>query len=95
VQPGLNYVSIVTALITPSSRGTVGLASKDPFAAPIINPNFLGTDFDKGLIVYSLRAALRYAQANSMKGYLNTTGAFGGATTDAQLLSYAAKNSGT
>jgi choline dehydrogenase-like flavoprotein len=93
--PTKSYVSIVICLLTPTSRGTVGLASKDPFAHPIINPNWLNTDFDKGLMVYALRSALRYAQAPAMQGYLNTTGAFDGATTDAQLINYAAQNSGT
>jgi choline dehydrogenase-like flavoprotein len=93
--PGISYVDIVTCLITPTSRGTITLASNDPFAAPIIDPNFLSTDFDKALIVYALRAALRYASANAMKGFLSTAGAFDGATTDAELLDYAATNSGT
>jgi choline dehydrogenase-like flavoprotein len=92
---GKSYVSIVICLLTPTSRGTVGLASKDPFAHPIINPNWLNTDFDKGLMVYALRSALRYAEAPAMQGYLNTTGAFNGATTDTQLINYAAENSGT
>jgi hypothetical protein len=89
------YVNIVTCLITPTSRGTVTLASTNPFTAPIINPNWLLTDFDKHLMVYALRSALRYAQAPAMQGYLNTTGAFDGATTDAELINYAAENSGT
>jgi hypothetical protein len=46
-------------------------------------------------MVYALRSALRYAQAPAMRGYLNTTGAFDGATTDEQLIHYAAENSGT
>jgi hypothetical protein len=46
-------------------------------------------------MLYALRSALRYAQAPAMQGYLNTTGAFNGATTDEELMNYAAQNSAT
>jgi hypothetical protein len=46
-------------------------------------------------MLYALRSTLRYAQAPAMQGYLNTTGAFDGATTDKQLMDYVAKNSAT
>jgi hypothetical protein len=93
--PGDEYVNIVTNLITPTSRGNVSLASNDPFTRAVINPNWLATTFDKEVLNYALRSALRYAQAPAMQNYLNTTGAFDGATTDAQLTQYAAENSGT
>ncbi|MFZ4287137.1 GMC family oxidoreductase [Variovorax sp. HJSM1_2] len=34
--------SIHVCVLRPHSRGSVSLASKDPFAAPLINPDFLG-----------------------------------------------------
>ena len=41
-----HFLSINTAVVTPTSRGSVRLASADPFASPLINPNFFNTTFD-------------------------------------------------
>jgi choline dehydrogenase-like flavoprotein len=38
-------------LLRPRSRGSVRLASKDPFAAPLIDPNFLGDRDDMDRMV--------------------------------------------
>jgi choline dehydrogenase len=35
------YVTITVALVQPRSRGTIGLRSSDPFAAPVIRVNCL------------------------------------------------------
>ena len=37
---------LMAALVRPESTGTVKLASRDPDVAPLINPNYLGTDRD-------------------------------------------------
>jgi hypothetical protein len=39
-------LTISTALLSPTSRGTVGLDNANPLAAPILNPNWLHTDID-------------------------------------------------
>ncbi|KAJ7187861.1 alcohol oxidase [Mycena filopes] len=38
--PTGNYFTISTAVVSPSSRGTITLNTTNPFAAPLINPNF-------------------------------------------------------
>jgi choline dehydrogenase len=43
--------------LRPQSRGTVRVASPDPFAAPKIRPNYLSTDEDRLVAVASLRHA--------------------------------------
>ncbi len=40
----------------PTARGTVKLASADPFAAPFIDPNYLATEEDR----QDMRLALRH-----------------------------------
>ena len=47
--------SIHACVLRPESRGTVRLASADPAAAPLIDPNFLSDDRD----IASLRAGVR------------------------------------
>jgi hypothetical protein len=39
-------MTVATIVISPTSRGSVTLASVDPFAMPVINPNFLQTELD-------------------------------------------------
>jgi choline dehydrogenase len=41
-----NAVSILPGVVRPQSRGTIALASADPFAAPLIDPNYLGDRSD-------------------------------------------------
>ncbi|RXW12904.1 hypothetical protein EST38_g12951 [Candolleomyces aberdarensis] len=65
-----SYLSLTVALISPTSRGTIKLASKDPFQAPLIDPNFLATDFDRYTMRESVRAIKRFAAANAWSDYI-------------------------
>jgi len=42
-------------LLRPESRGHIGLKSDDPFAAPLIQPNYLATDNDRRALRRGLR----------------------------------------
>ncbi len=46
--------SVFSTLIQPKSRGTVRLASTDPLAAPIIDPQFLAEPDDLKVLVEGL-----------------------------------------
>ncbi|KAL0952454.1 hypothetical protein HGRIS_006722 [Hohenbuehelia grisea] len=86
------YFSIINVVVSPSSRGTITLASSDPFAHPIIDPKLLTTDFDLQTMVYSIKAAKRFAAANAWNGYI--TGQYSDAvntTTDAGIVDYIRK----
>ncbi|KAJ8077982.1 hypothetical protein PM082_000183 [Marasmius tenuissimus] len=78
-----NYFTISTVVATPSARGSLRLASSDPFAAPIIDPNFLSNDFDMYIMKYAIQAARRFAAANAWKGYIVQP--FTNATTDQEI----------
>lgn len=41
--------------LRPESRGTIGLASADPFAAPAIDPNYLASEEDRRVMRESVR----------------------------------------
>ncbi|HWA22778.1 MAG TPA: choline dehydrogenase [Caulobacterales bacterium] len=43
--------------LRPESRGRVGIASADPFAAPLIDPNYLGAEADRHVMRDALRIA--------------------------------------
>jgi choline dehydrogenase-like flavoprotein len=55
--------TIGVVLLQPQSRGTVQLASTDPFAKPVIDPHYLAEDADVATLVAGLRVAHRIAAA--------------------------------
>lgn len=88
--PGGHFLTIFTNLISPSTRGNVTLASKDPFEYPVIQPNFFSTDFDIFTIRESIKAARRYLSAPAWNDWiLEEFGSFAQAQTDAGIEQYA------
>ncbi|EDR09885.1 uncharacterized protein LACBIDRAFT_318175 [Laccaria bicolor S238N-H82] len=65
-----SYLGLVSALISPTSRGSVTLASADPFAHPLIDPNYLTTPFDIFAMRETVRAVKRFAAAEAWKDYI-------------------------
>ncbi|OIR03808.1 alcohol dehydrogenase [mine drainage metagenome] len=55
--------------LRPSSRGRVGIASRDPAAAPLIAPGYLSTDADRRLAAVSLKLARRIAAMPALAPY--------------------------
>lgn len=49
--------TIVSALVRPHSRGSVRLQSRDPFVAPLLDPNFLADERDSVLLAQAVRTA--------------------------------------
>jgi hypothetical protein len=92
-EPGKKYIAVATNVISPIARGTVTLASSDPFTLPLVNPNLLGSHFDAYIIVYALKAIQRFAKANAFTNFIiGRSGAFAEANTDAELEAYARAN---
>jgi choline dehydrogenase len=56
--------------LRPTSRGHVRLASRDPFAAPSMQPYYLSTDDDRAYAVAALRFARRLAATNALAPYI-------------------------
>ena len=50
-------------LLPPNLGGTIKLSSTDPFEKPLIDPQFLSTDFDIFTIRESVRASKRFVAA--------------------------------
>ncbi|KAJ3576548.1 hypothetical protein NP233_g361 [Leucocoprinus birnbaumii] len=55
--PTGHYLTIGTALLQPTARGSVTLRSNNPFDPPLINPNFIGNDFDTALLREGVKLA--------------------------------------
>jgi choline dehydrogenase-like flavoprotein len=65
-------------------------------AKPLINPNFLSTEFDRLTMRETVKAANRFVAASPWKDYLNGPfGNFTRATNDTSIDTYVAANAGT
>ncbi|KAJ6521973.1 alcohol oxidase [Mycena vulgaris] len=93
--PTGNFLSVNTALVSPTARGSVTLSSNDPFAPPLINPNFLGAELDLFLMREALRSALRFASAPAWADYVISAVGVNSTSTDNELNDYIRVNAGT
>ncbi|RDX53362.1 alcohol oxidase [Lentinus brumalis] len=91
-----HFFSFITAVISPTARGNVTLNSTDPFDAPIINPNLLGTDVDVAVMREAVKAARSFVAAPAWSDYIiSEFGAFAEARTDEELDAYIRNNTDT
>ena len=60
-------LSCHVCVLRPKSRGTVTLASADPMAAPLIDPNFLGDSRDLDTLVDGFRLTRRLMEAPALR----------------------------
>ena len=82
-------LTVMATLIYPKSRGNVRLASSDPTAAPLIDPNYLADESDRRLLVEGM-AMVREIMGNpaikgSVTGELHPGDAWTDATADHEV----------
>jgi choline dehydrogenase-like flavoprotein len=68
--PGGNGCTLNAYLTRPKSRGSVSIASPDPFAAPLIDPNYLSEPEDLAKTVESVRLGRRMMEQPALAPYL-------------------------
>ncbi|EPQ59001.1 alcohol oxidase [Gloeophyllum trabeum ATCC 11539] len=91
-----HWMTLVTNLISPTSRGSVTLASIDPFAAPIIDAGLLNSDFDIYTMKQAIKSAQKFLTGSAWKDYIVAPYApLGNVTTDAELEQYARNHTTT
>lgn len=84
-----NFMSIVTNLISPTSRGSIKLVSSNPFTAPSIDPIFLSTDFDIFTLKEAVKSVKRLISTHAWEGYIvGPTPPLENTNTDAELEAY-------
>ena len=87
---------IVRPLIIFWTGGEVKLRSANPFDHPIVNPNFLSTDFDIQTIVAAIKLARRFTTAQAWQGFVGTPWEpLASANTDEEIVQYARNYSST
>ncbi|KAI0043720.1 GMC oxidoreductase [Auriscalpium vulgare] len=85
-----NFISVITGVSSPISRGSITLASNHPFDFPIIDPGFLTHPADVAVMVEALHTATAMiSTAPWLSFILGPYGALANATTDIALAAYA------
>ncbi|THH10730.1 hypothetical protein EW146_g8274 [Bondarzewia mesenterica] len=88
-----HYLSMITSVTSPTSRGNMTLNSTSPWDFPIVNPAILSSETDKYVIRESIKATKRMLSAPAWSNYvLSTFGALTDAISDAEIDAYAAQN---
>lgn len=89
-------VTLNTAYLRPRSRGTVRLASADPAAAPLIDPNYWADPHDREMALKGLRLAREILAQPAMKPFVQNEVLPGPALrSDDELFDYACANAKT
>ena len=68
----------------------------DPFDSPIVNPNYMSTDFDIETIIAAVKSAKRFMTAQAWKGVVVTPWEpLASANTDEEIAEYVRERSAT
>lgn len=59
-------ITFATVVLQPRSRGTVRLADADPLSMPLIDPNFIGDDYDLKVGVAAVKAVRKVMEQRSL-----------------------------
>ncbi|KAJ7243034.1 alcohol oxidase [Mycena rebaudengoi] len=93
--PG-HFFSINTAIVSPTSRGSISINSSNPFDPPVIDPGFFKNDLDVQVLREGVKLAKKFVTAPVWDGYiLSMTGALANATTDAEIEQVIRNTAGT
>jgi choline dehydrogenase-like flavoprotein len=84
---GYGY-SCHVCVLRPHSRGSVGLQSRDPLDAPLIDPAFLSDDRDTALMVEGVKRLRTIMQAPALQAYRGKEIYTANIQTDAQWETY-------
>jgi choline dehydrogenase-like flavoprotein len=83
-------VTLNSAYLRPRSRGTVRLASSDPFAHPLLDPNYWADPHDRTISLKGLRMAREILAQKALKPFILAERYPGpGVTSDEELAAYA------
>lgn len=89
-------VTLNSAYMRPRSRGTVRLASSDPTAAPLIDPNYWNDPYDREMSLRGLRLAREIMSQSALQKFVKSEHLPGmSKTSDQDLIQYACEHAKT
>ncbi|KAJ6481563.1 aryl-alcohol oxidase-like protein [Mycena vitilis] len=68
--PQGHFLNIATVMVTPMSRGSITLNSSNPLDPPLINPQYLSSEFDLLVAREGLKRAQKFVTAPVFKDYI-------------------------
>lgn len=74
--PTTDSISIMSILLHPESRGTIGLKSANPTDSVYINHQALSSDNDQQLLLRAIKKSMSILSASPLKAYSNETAIF-------------------
>jgi choline dehydrogenase len=83
--------SVLPTLLHPTSRGYVGLRSRNPMDAPVIQPNFLSTDADRDLLLTGVKKALAINHADGFGPFRSKALMLPQTASDEQIMNHVRK----
>lgn len=86
-----NFLTVHAVVVSPVSEGTVRLNSTNPFEFPLLDPQFLSSEFDQHTIIHAARLARQFVSSSPWADYVESrTGIIGDTDDDeADLLAAA------
>ena len=95
-QLGDHGCTLNSCFLRPTSRGTVRLAAADPFAHPLIDPNYLAEEYDRAMSIGGFRLAREIMAQPAFRPYLRAERLPGPeAQSDAEILAHARRHGKT
>ena len=89
-------VTLNSAYLRPRSRGTVRLASADPMAAPLIDPNYWSDPYDRAMSIKGLKLAREILRQDALKPFVLAERLPGpGVVSDQDYFTYACRHAKT
>jgi choline dehydrogenase-like flavoprotein len=89
-------VTLNSAFLRPRSRGTVRLASADPLAPPLIDPNYWEDPYDRAMSIEGLKLAREIMRQDALKPYIKAERLPGpDVTTEDDYITYACAHAKT
>ncbi|EEB90979.1 hypothetical protein MPER_10740, partial [Moniliophthora perniciosa FA553] len=87
------FFSVLTSVMSPTSRGSVKLSSSNPFDQPVIDYGLYTTEFDINAQVEAMKMVRDFVSLPQFQGIVEGPfGALANATTDQDLAAYARAN---
>ena len=95
-QLGEHGCTLNSCFLRPKSRGTVKLASADPLAAPLIDPNYFAEEYDRKISIGGFRLAREIMAQPAFRPFLAAERLPGPEVqSDAELMAYARRHGKT
>ncbi|KAF7376524.1 Aryl-alcohol oxidase [Mycena sanguinolenta] len=93
--PTGNFMGVVPAVVSPTSRGSVTLESNDTLSNPLIDPNLLSSDYDLFVMREAIKSALRFATPPAWQNFVISPFNVNSTYTDGELDNFIRENAGT